>query len=228
MVHIQLLTAKFRAQVSSVGLLQAVSRIVRQAIKQGIRRLNPVKDEFDLRYGTDTGGLINLWKYRIESPNAKYGVSYGSISEQHIEVLLAPLPRSASFVDLGCGKGRPLLIAAKMRFKIVMGVEFVRELAEVARRNLRQMGANATVVCADAAAYDFPDGALIVYLYNPFDAAVMSPVAQRLRRQTGDLWVIYVNPRHGELFESWMERLPLTPLQAKLFSPDSVSVWHKA
>jgi len=81
------------------------------------------------------------------------------------------------------------------------------------------------VACTDAAEYEFPQGPLIVYLYNPFDAAVMSPVAQKLRRHEGDLWVIYVNPRHGDLFDFWMERMPLTPLQAKLFSVDSVSVW---
>jgi hypothetical protein len=115
-----------------------------------------------------------------------------------------------------------------MGFKTVIGIEFVRELAEVARENLRRMGANATVVCADAVAYEFPAGELIVYLCNPFDAAVMSPVAQKLRRHKGDLWVIYINPRHAQFFEFWMERMPLTPLQAKLFSPDSVSVWHKA
>jgi hypothetical protein len=100
MLHIQLLAAKFVAQARSIGLLHAASGTVRQAIKQGIRRLNPARDEFDIRYGTDTGGLINLWNYRIESPNAKYGVSYGSISEAHIKVLLAPLSRSASFVDV--------------------------------------------------------------------------------------------------------------------------------
>jgi hypothetical protein len=83
------------------------------------------------------------------------------------------------------------------------------------------MGTNVTVVCADAAAYDFPDGALIVYLYNPFDGTVMSSVAQKLRRHTGDLWVTYINPRVTELFENWMEPLPLTPPQAKLFSFDS-------
>jgi SAM-dependent methyltransferase len=228
MVNTRLLAAKFVAEVRAAGVVHAVSHAVRHAIKQGIEKFNPVQDEFDIRYGTDTSGSINLWKYRIESPNARYGVSYGSTSEQHIEVLLAPLPRTASFVDLGCGKGRPLLVAAKLRFKTVIGVEFVRELAEVARGNLRKVGTGATVVHEDAAAYEFPAGPLIVYLCNPFMAAVMSPVAQKLRRHKGELWVIYVNPRHGHLFDSWMERMPLTLLQAKVYSPESVAVWHKA
>jgi hypothetical protein len=56
----------------------------------------------------------------------------------------------------------------------------------------------------------------------------MSSVAQRLRLHKGELWVIYVNPEHGNLFEFWMERTSLTPIQAKLFSPESVSILHKA
>jgi SAM-dependent methyltransferase len=227
MLNLRLLAAKFLAQVKAVGFLCAVDRAVKQVLKQGMRRLNPVQDDFDIRYGTDTGGFVNLWKYRIESPNAKYGVSYGSSSEQHIEVLLSPLPRTASFVDLGCGKGRPLLVAAAMGFKTVIGVEFVRELVEIAKENLRKTRTNAMVVCADAACYEFPAGPLVVYLYDPFNATVVSSVAQKLRLRKGELWVVYVNPEHGGLFESWMERMSLTPIQAQLFSPESVSIWHK-
>jgi SAM-dependent methyltransferase len=227
MINIHLLVGKFMAQAKTVGFLGAVDRAVRQVLKQGVRRLDPAQDDFDIRYGTDTGGLVNLWKYRIESPNAKYGVSYGSTSERHIEVLLSPLPRAASFVDLGCGKGRPLIVAAAMGFRTVIGVEFVRELVVVARENLCKTRTNAMVVCADAACYEFPTGPLVVYLYNPFNAAVVSSVVQRLRLHKGELWVVYVNPEHGGLFESWMERMSLTPIQAQLFSPESVSIWHK-
>ena len=108
MLNIQLACAKFAARVRGDGLLPAICLSARQALK--IRAWTPsVGDEFDNRYGTDTGGEVNLWQYRIESPNAKYGVSYRSISDRHIEVLLGALPRHATFVDLGCGKGRPLL-----------------------------------------------------------------------------------------------------------------------
>ena len=228
MLNTKLLAAKFMAQVKTVGFLGAVDRAARQVMERGMRRLNPVQDDFDIRHGTNTGGFVNLWKYRIESANAKYGVSYGSTSEQHIEVLLSPLPRDASFVDLGCGKGRPLIVAAAMKFKTVIGVEFVSELVEIASENLRKTRTNATVVCGDAADYEFPAGSLIVYLYNPFNATIVSSVAQKLRLRNGKLWVIYVNPEHGHLFEPWMERLPLTPTQAKMFSPESVSIWHNA
>lgn len=227
MIDCRLFAAKFDTRAKAAGLLGAVEDIVRQVVRLGIRKLNPVRDEFDIRHGTETGGSVKLWKYRINSPNAKHGVFYISTSEKHIRVLLSPLPRTATFVDLGCGKGRPLIVAAAMGFKSVVGVEFVKELVETARENLRKAGANATVLCADAAYYDFPPGTLVVYLYDPFDAAVMSSVAQNLRRHKGELWVVYVNPEHGSLFDSWMTRTCLTPDHLKVFSPGSVSIWHK-
>jgi SAM-dependent methyltransferase len=218
---------KFVEHARSVGLLPAISSTVKQAVRHAIATASPGQDDFDLRYGTDTAGVSHLWNYKIESSNATYGVSYGSISERHIQVLLAPLPRSASFVDLGCGKGRPLLVAAAMGFHHVTGVEFVRELAEIATRNLRTLAVNGTVLCADVADYDFSPGQLIVYCYNPFASTVMTIVAEKLRRHQGELWVVYVNPRHGSLFDDWMELMPLTPSQTELFTRDSVSIWHR-
>lgn len=227
MTNIRLLTAKLTTQITAVGFRGAVGHGVRHILGRAVKRLKPVRDDFDARYGTDTGGLINLWQYRIDSPNAKYGVSYGSASEQHIQALLSPFPRTASFVDLGCGKGRPLIVAATMGFKTIIGVEFVRELAEIARNNLRKTGTNATVVCADAVSYKYPPGPLIIYLYDPFGAAVMASVARNLKRHKEELWVIYINPEHSDLFDSWIQRLPLTPVQANLFLENSVVIWHR-
>jgi SAM-dependent methyltransferase len=189
----------------------------------------PVKDSFDARHGTDTGGQHGLWSQRIDSSNAQHGVHYVSAGENHIEVLLDPLPRSATVVDVGCGKGRVLIVAAKMGFKRVVGVEFVQEWAALAKINLQKTQLAATVVCGDAAAYEFPEEPLIVYLYNPFNDVVMKPVASRLKRHRTDVdvWVVYVNPRHRDLFDSWMEQIPLDTRQSELFTHESVAIWHR-
>jgi predicted RNA methylase len=75
------------------------------------------------------------------------GPQANSISKYYFLHCLGVRPLSIS----DCGKGRPLIVAAAMGFKTVIGVEFVRELVEVARENLRKTRSNATVVCADAA-----------------------------------------------------------------------------
>lgn len=220
MVNVTLLVAKFRVRVRQLGFMKAVIQTARQAIQK-----ESVNDSYDIEHGTDTYGNISLWKFRINSPNALHGFPYRTVSERRIESLLAPLPRTATFVDLGCGKGRPLLVAAKMQFNTVIGVEFVDELANVAESNLRKMGKAATVIRGDVTTFEFPNDPLVVYLYNPFDATVMASVARNLQHHKRDLWVIYINPRHSDLFDGWMKRVPLTTLQAELFTPGSLAIW---
>jgi tRNA1(Val) A37 N6-methylase TrmN6 len=45
----------------------------------------------------------------------------------------------ASFVDLGCGKGLPLVVATEYPFQRVLGVELAPELCVVARHNAERL-----------------------------------------------------------------------------------------
>ena len=67
----------------------------------------------------------------------------------------------------------------------------------MAARNLAVGGAtNARVVHADAADFVFPDGDLVVYLYNPFSDAVLSRVLANLcKRGRGHVYIVYKAPR---------------------------------
>jgi len=183
-------------------------------------------DDFDQRYGTNTSGTIPLWKLHIESEHAAEGVREGSVLEGYIRAMLDPLPRDAVFVDLGSGRGRVLCIASMMGFRRVVGVEFSPQLCAIAEQNLQITNQRAEVNCADAARYQLPLGPLIVYLCDPFGPSVMQCVAQQLRARTDPTWIVYVNPRCQNLFEG-VPTAPLTPVQAALFSPDSVRVYHR-
>ena len=227
-----LVIAKFRNRSREVGFIAAVWFTVQQAIRMIKLNLHAL-DDFDARYGTDTGGTVGMWLFRLNSPNAVHGTNYQSIGEVYTESLLSGCPRTATFVDLGCGKGRPLIVASKMGFQNVTGVEFVEELAAIARMNLRITECNANVVCADAAAYALPSGPLVVYMFNPFHAPVMRVVAEKLRSRKDELWVISVNPKHPELFDAWLERQALVPAQQEVFStnypgyPVQPIIWHR-
>jgi SAM-dependent methyltransferase len=163
-------------------------------------------DGFDLKYGTDTGGKIALWNFKIDSPNAVFGVKYQATGEEELAEAISFLddhPQNLTFIDLGCGKGRALLVAARLGFKQVIGVEFAHELAGIARKNLGVMRIpNAAVVEADAAEYRFPDNDMVVYLYNPFSKEVMEKVLENLRESLGKrLYVIYKVPDCAEIFD---------------------------
>jgi SAM-dependent methyltransferase len=222
-MNLRLLTAKVILQIRNKGFIQ----VTKDAVSRLMGTAADGCDTFDIERGTDTSGILGLWRFKIDSPNAKHGVQYGTVSENHIKCLLDPLPRSATFIDLGCGKGRPLIVASEMGFKNVIGVEFVKDLAEIARNNLAKMSLCGTIIYKDVIQYELPNGPIAIYLCNPFDHTVMSAIADKMRRRKRELWVIYINPRYREFFDQWMQEVPLTSTQTRFFGSGSVAIWHR-
>ena len=172
-------------------------------------------DRFDQEHGTDTGGTRTTASLDVvDSPVAIYAVQYEPSNAQLVRDQLDKLdidPAQFTFVDLGSGKGRVLLIAAERPFRDVIGIEFSRELHEIALRNIgrlpRQLAAGARVrsVNGNAAEVGLPKDNLICYLNNPFGPPIISRVAERLVAQHRDygchILVVYVVPRHRDVFE---------------------------
>ena len=91
-----------------------------------------------------------------------------------------------TFIDLGSGKGRAVLLASLYPFRRVVGVEFSPELTEIARRNVNRFSHPAQrcrdieLRCEDAAAYEFPAEPALVYIYNSFEGPLMQRVLANL------------------------------------------------
>ena len=112
-----------------------------------------------------------------------------------------------TFVDIGSGKGRMLLLASEFPFRKIVGVEMREDLHAQALENVgrfRQPKAKCSqieCVLEDATRYDFPTGKLVVYLFNPFTADVMSQVLRRLdesvEKNPRDVILVYVYPEFG-------------------------------
>jgi predicted RNA methylase len=89
-----------------------------------------------------------------------------------------------TFIDLGSGKGRVLLMAAEYPFRRIIGVELLPELQQVARENLRraaQLESRFELICGDARELEFADEPLVVFLFNPFPARVVRTVMRNLQ-----------------------------------------------
>jgi predicted RNA methylase len=116
-----------------------------------------------------------------------------------------------TFIDLGCGKGRTLLIASQVGFKHVIGVEFARELADIAKSNIKKTRtANATLLHSDVVDFQFPGENTVIYMYNPFSKDVMRKVLVNLQASTAKtLYIIYKLPQCADYFDSsgFLERL---------------------
>jgi len=124
-------------------------------------------------------------------PPLEFATHYEPTPVAQAEALLdaSPLPpQTTTFVDVGAGMGRVVLLAARRPFRAVVGVELSPALVAVARDNLvaaddpRRVARDVRIVRADAARYAFPRGDLVVYLYNPFRAPVLQALLRRLQR----------------------------------------------
>jgi SAM-dependent methyltransferase len=162
---------------------------------------------FDEEYGTDTSGLI--WGEDLSSGNrndlwntAYYGVT-PSLLTQMIGALELEWDRY-TFIDLGSGKGRALLLASRFPFKRIIGVEFVPELSAAAEKNIARFDApwkrcrEIEAVNQDATQFVYPAGPLVVYVYNPFLAPVLKKCLKQLARsvekEPREVYLVYGNP----------------------------------
>ena len=169
---------------------------------------------FDRTFRTDTSGAVPPELLPSSSLDSARLNGYGAVQPSILRAALnavQPLDRY-TFVDLGCGKGRALLIASEFPFRGIVGVELSAALGRIARRNARSVcrrfakRAPMRVELADAGSFPFPAGDLLVFLYNPFGEGVVAQVVARLEslRSESDrtIVVIYCNPVHGHCFDA--------------------------
>jgi SAM-dependent methyltransferase len=170
----------------------------------------------DRRLGIDTRGYAgDLESLGAIGQNVDHGNPYEPIQVGVFRRIVAALPVDLSryqFVDLGCGKGRALVLAAEAGFSRMVGVEFATELAAECSRNIasyrsRHPGANPIDVrCEDAATFRIPPHDTVLFLYNPFDAAVMEKVIEGVgsgwRRHRFDLLIAYRNATEAGVLDA--------------------------
>jgi len=167
-------------------------------------------DPFDAAHGTDTAGYISGAAMQSVSMSAVYTTAYVGFPSSVLIQAIANVPISPekfTFVDLGCGKGRALLVAATFPFPRLLGVELVPDLCHIAETNIAthpDWGSRITVLNEDATTFNYPDGPLLVYLFHPFLAPVLRRVLanleRQLRRSPRETYVLYArNPHYDEV-----------------------------
>jgi len=109
-----------------------------------------------------------------------------------------------TFIDLGSGKGRTLLMASDYPFRRIVGVELIPALHQVAQQNLSQYKSELQkcfaleAICGDASGFPLPDEPLLIYLFNPLQESVLRQVLAHLEHSLRDhprpAYVLYHNP----------------------------------
>jgi hypothetical protein len=220
---------RVRKSLEAHGLLgtlrrafDAPFRLLREQRSASILYAPRLADAFDLTHNVETSQRIHQSDLRIDSPNWTYGTGYWPSPEEIVRETLAALPiqhKDFTFVDLGSGKGRVLLMASDYPFERIIGVEYAPELHDAAVRNLQSYSSESQLCRAlearrgDISQFVFPETPMVVFLYNPATEPVMRQVADNLfaslERQAREVHVIYVTPTYGVF-----ERDPLRRVQA--------------
>jgi SAM-dependent methyltransferase len=179
-----------------------------------------MRHPFDEANGVRTSGLVAGRHLKSGHRHDRHATAYYGVAPSVFEALVrrwrpsgpaAPVEQT-TFIDVGAGMGRAMLLAAQMPFRKVMGVELNPTLVRIARRNLtawRKAGravAPMRLVCGDAAEFAFPEGACVALLFNPFGAAVMrrmlKNIASRFASRPGELDILYVNREQEGVLEA--------------------------
>lgn len=206
---------KLKSALGQVALLYRQGGLPRVASAMGARlslrrhafnRRKRAEDaRFDAAHGCDTGGVQHLAGMTVMGGNAAAGTNHVAAPPDEFDGAIAALGpafdlAAATFVDLGAGKGRALIMAAALPFRRILGVEFAAELLAIARANVERLGLGARIelVHGDAALFVAPAEPLVLFLYNAFGPPVLTTVAERLLCSWRELprlvRVIYLNP----------------------------------
>ena len=201
------------------GTFIYILKLPRKKIINHIRwrkKLSARKKEIalDEKYGIDTVERVEWYDIQAESVNLKYAESYEATLWIDFDKMLAPFDLSykeMTFIDLGAGKGRAVLIAASLPFDNITGVELSEKLADIAKENIKKFPKENVrckqidIICLDVVEYDFPKGGLVIYLFNPFEEPVMEQVIENLRKayeaDKRPVLVIYKHPLYEHLWK---------------------------
>ena len=187
------------------------------------RRKREAAAAFDAQ-GYDTGGVAEPKAMTLVGEARPENNHYDATPSYDVDEALDKVgigPEGVTFIDIGSGKGRVLLMAAARPFARIVGLEYAKELHETAQANLAthvaRHGEDARIelMLGDAADFVFPDGPLVVFLFNTFGPPLLTRVIANLHAAWAadprPLRVIYVNAVHaGEWLAGGFEEVAVS------------------
>jgi len=106
---------------------------------------------FDQLDGALTTGVVVKNDLGVSEPELNFAIEYAPSRIRHVWRILSGLPKNATFIDIGYGKGRVLIVAADLGFDKLIGIDLWPALIDVARPNV-ESGTKAACqpLCCDA------------------------------------------------------------------------------
>lgn len=164
------------------------------------------------KYGINTTGADELKKLPEKGIDISHATIYMPVSYALLETIFYQLPIAPRnhFLDIGSGKGRAICMAAYKDFSKISGVDFSKELCEIAAQNIIAVqqkfpAIQFAVTNKNILDYDIPGDVDCIFLFNPFDEMMTLKVADAVKKSLAFsprfLQIIYANPLHKKAFE---------------------------
>jgi SAM-dependent methyltransferase len=164
------------------------------------------------KYHIDTSGIDTLDDLEEKGVDLSHASIYQPLNYYILDKLMKETKRwnhNKTFLDIGCGKGRALAVAAWYGFENITGIDFSTALCRAAKKTTdgcaaRFPAARFTIVNNDAFYYEIPSNVTTIFLFNPFDEVIMSAVVSNIVKSQElfprTIRVLYANPLYASLF----------------------------
>ncbi len=178
--------------------------------------------DYDWDHRVDTTSATVSWRDRLLGLlNSPYQPTDPALFQEMLSSLNLDF-RDFTFIDIGSGKGRTLLMASDYPFHRIVGVELLPELHRVAQENIAKYKPDSQrclvieSLCGDAREFVFPPEPTVLYLFNPLPEAgliqLLTNLEQSLREHPRPVFVIYHNPvlEHVLAERTWLQKIGST------------------
>jgi hypothetical protein len=163
---------------------------------------------FDWDYRVDTTSAALGWRNRLLGTfHSTYQPTEADLFHQMLEAVQGVSSinlQDFTFIDVGSGKGRTLLMASDYPFRRIVGVELLPALHHSAQENIRKYRSVSQkcfaleAMCADATQFVLPVEPTLLYLFNPLPESglirLIANLNQSLRERRRKVYVLYHNP----------------------------------
>ncbi|MEJ0094620.1 MAG: class I SAM-dependent methyltransferase [Methylocella sp.] len=179
-------------------------------IQGGMQRTHP----FDKIYGVDTSGTFPPDLIQTSGVSTGFINCYLATTPSITRRALASLPdiEAYTFVDIGCGKGRALIVASEFPFTDIIGLELSPELAKIAQSNIDKIQRQfpdrplIRVIEGNALEHMVLSGKVVFNIFHSFGPELMTELIHKIESALGStlehVFFIYQNPVWGNVLDA--------------------------
>ena len=168
--------------------------------KRGLKSLfNELIDNyfFDLFYNVET----QFREGKTNKFNNHYAPTYYSLIKESFSVIKNK--NKLNFIDVGCGKGKVLLVASDFGFKKIIGIDLSKKLLHICKQNiynykkLKHKKKLIKLINIEATKYKVTNEN-VFYFFDPFSGLVLNTFLKNIllsfKKNKRVIYIIFANP----------------------------------